>query len=208
MGYGIYDRHVRTCRSFFLMQIDHFMFQFLLRFFFRKWTLFWSWLAKKKGIPKRRSVSALFGGTSGVALRGPHGDASTHESLHHPDGGKVQKCHSRRWGSPVWASLVMLEQLGKVSKIASRFLEVIWNFSELVLGGELKRKPKKSCCSSILRRIFEQLYLDQAWWTNMSCQFIRVVLLVHTNSRSLLIPFVPHQEQLRQQSLAKTLSIS
>lgn len=56
---------------------------------------------QKKTYPKQRSVSALFGGTSGVALRGPHGDASTHESLHHPDGGKVQKCHSRRWGSPV-----------------------------------------------------------------------------------------------------------
>ena len=72
------------------MQIDHL--QSLLILFGKR--AFFEAVAKKK-YPQ----TAVYVGL--VALRGPHGDASAHESLQHPDGGKVQKCHSRRWGSPV-----------------------------------------------------------------------------------------------------------
>lgn len=57
--------------------------------FVEMWTLLGP-VGPKNGIPKQPSLVA-----PGVALQGPHGDASAHESLHHPDGGKVQKCHSQ-----------------------------------------------------------------------------------------------------------------
>ena len=68
--YGIYDRHMRTCRPFFWCRLTHV--PIFVEICFSKVDIVLELVGpKKKASPKRRSVSAWFGGTSGGGATRP-----------------------------------------------------------------------------------------------------------------------------------------